>query len=422
MPNKTPLLGKESQLKNENFPNEIKFGILRYQGNISEASFQSDSSVEDTSLALRHYWKQDEYIHEKQFMPSPIDLSSFHPPTPPKPRFFGLLPALPDAEYDEALEKYNRDLAIAQEKNSLFDLYEKVKRTHNHTCHFCNFVDKRYIEIHHLDGDHTNDTEGNLVAACTLCHRQHHLLWLSIYDHAELGGGQMDDLCQAELNHLQRIAIVMNSDPENDALLGFDGVLGTSLLLPMLRDFSRPLHSFMMPTDKKNEHRASYVSSNPLIYEVTGQSAPLDSIELALRKLDATTLTEQDKKAIKLYDELIKISDEKKNPTNANASDEDIRNQHRNKVSDEINKYNRKYEAFFDETFDKDIETFTLFELAMALKEVRYEHYESFRPKSLYLMFKPTIFSDEQIAYYRTLDYFDVSKWQFKEGSSSLAK
>ncbi|MFB6350025.1 hypothetical protein ACFBZI_11390 [Moraxella sp. ZJ142] len=58
-------------------------------------------------------------------------------------------------------------------------------------CHFCGFPDHEYLELHHLDGDHSNfgkikddkgnDTEqDNLVLACSLCHRLHHLGWIGI--------------------------------------------------------------------------------------------------------------------------------------------------------------------------------------------------------------------------------------------------
>ena len=40
---------------------------------------------------------------------------------------------------------------------------------HDHRCYFCDFQDLKFLEIHHLDGNHSNNNESNLVPACTLC-------------------------------------------------------------------------------------------------------------------------------------------------------------------------------------------------------------------------------------------------------------
>lgn len=45
----------------------------------------------------------------------------------------------------------------------------------NHKCEFCGFQSVKYIECHHQDGNHANNSESNFVATCTLCHAYHHL-------------------------------------------------------------------------------------------------------------------------------------------------------------------------------------------------------------------------------------------------------
>lgn len=42
-------------------------------------------------------------------------------------------------------------------------------------CHYCGAKDGELLEIHHLDGNHSNYNESNLVPICALCHRTIHL-------------------------------------------------------------------------------------------------------------------------------------------------------------------------------------------------------------------------------------------------------
>jgi intracellular multiplication protein IcmJ len=71
-----------------------------------------------------------------------------------------------------------------------------------HACHFCGFVDQRFMELHHVDGDHRNHDANNLVAACTLCHQVHHLAMCGLRY-----GGMMavvPELTQTEVNSIVR--------------------------------------------------------------------------------------------------------------------------------------------------------------------------------------------------------------------------
>lgn len=47
------------------------------------------------------------------------------------------------------------------------------------TCYFCGFPDHTFLELHHLDNDHSNYDEDNLVLACSCCHKLHHLGWVA---------------------------------------------------------------------------------------------------------------------------------------------------------------------------------------------------------------------------------------------------
>lgn len=60
-------------------------------------------------------------------------------------------------------------------------------RRNETACHFCGFVDGRYMEAHHLNGDHSDFSKSNIVPCCTLCHRVNHLGWVGVKNHGSLG-------------------------------------------------------------------------------------------------------------------------------------------------------------------------------------------------------------------------------------------
>jgi HNH endonuclease. len=85
-------------------------------------------------------------------------------------------------------------------------------KKHDHRCYFCDFRDLQFLEVHHLDCNHNNNNESNLVPACTLCHRAHHLAWV-LTDRAGLLG-ICHDLDQVRINHLQRFVLVLANHPD----------------------------------------------------------------------------------------------------------------------------------------------------------------------------------------------------------------
>ena len=75
---------------------------------------------------------------------------------------------------------------------------EKILARDDYTCQGCGWRCKRYQELHHKDGDHSNFKESNLETLCPLCHQLFHPAAASLS-----GGGVMiwlPEITQAELN------------------------------------------------------------------------------------------------------------------------------------------------------------------------------------------------------------------------------
>lgn len=73
----------------------------------------------------------------------------------------------------------------------------------DHTCKFCNFKSMRYQEVHHLDDNHGNNEQSNLVTACGWCHMCFHLGMCGLKDSGvviwcpELTQAQINNLCRS---------------------------------------------------------------------------------------------------------------------------------------------------------------------------------------------------------------------------------
>lgn len=72
-----------------------------------------------------------------------------------------------------------------------------------HTCQFCGLRSAKN-EVHHLDDDHENHHEANLVTACVLCHMCFHIAFAGIQKRAKLIYLPDVSLTQAGLNQLVR--------------------------------------------------------------------------------------------------------------------------------------------------------------------------------------------------------------------------
>lgn len=89
-----------------------------------------------------------------------------------------------------------------------------------HTCQFCGVTTVHAMEVHHVDCNHANNIEANLMPGCVLCHPVHHLGEASArftrIDQSEVAGGMvrlslLPDISQADLSHLLRtIGHVLN--------------------------------------------------------------------------------------------------------------------------------------------------------------------------------------------------------------------
>lgn len=406
-----------------------RFGILRVLGDIKLPKDKTQRKILDNAelnkekyedliekLRLTEYWKYDKSIHDIQSSKK-IDISAIIKPNPPN-KYFGLVKDFNDPAYQEQLIKYEKDLSEANNINSLLVLFKAVKKEHKHKCYFCGFLDKKFIEIHHKNGDHENNTKENLVPACTLCHRQHHLLWLSQNNQAQLGSANLDFLPQVELNHIQRISIVLKNDPKYKDSMGIDGKLG-AILRMLSSNFSKPINTSMIPEDIKEREWIAYQKTQKLRFASTGEYCELSIIETALDVLSNPHKydTKTKKNCLEAYDSFINIDELRKAAAQKNqqgeSGDDFLRNEQRSNIADYINKYKKDYEIHSEGKFMDDQSSFNIFELAMALHSVEYAHYEKFDPKNLYLIYNDNIFSDEQIEYYRSLEEFNADKWGF---------
>ena len=99
------------------------------------------------------------------------------------------------------------------------EVWDSVWKRDNFTCYYCNFRSTKYQEIHHLNQDHDDNSDINLVTVCPFCHQSFHL------DTAGNTGGSkiiwLPEFSQQELNYLLRgifIAIHKAEEAENKGL------------------------------------------------------------------------------------------------------------------------------------------------------------------------------------------------------------
>lgn len=75
---------------------------------------------------------------------------------------------------------------------------KKILSRDNHTCQACGWFSKKWQEIHHRNGDHSDHREENLETLCPLCHQVFHMPQAS----ATNGGSLiwLPEVSQVELN------------------------------------------------------------------------------------------------------------------------------------------------------------------------------------------------------------------------------
>lgn len=92
----------------------------------------------------------------------------------------------------------------------------RVLERDDYTCRGCNFrsppskTGASYQEVHHLDDNHANNDDKNLVTICPLCHQSFHI------GHTGLSNGGilvwLPEINQADLNHICRSIIIAFHD------------------------------------------------------------------------------------------------------------------------------------------------------------------------------------------------------------------
>ena len=89
------------------------------------------------------------------------------------------------------------------------------------TCRFCGFRGRGpYMNVHHLDGDHSNQDPVNLATACFHCHAVHHVgLW---GDAASLVW--LPEMSQKDVSHLSRALLTAERGERIEMTMGKETV------------------------------------------------------------------------------------------------------------------------------------------------------------------------------------------------------
>lgn len=101
---------------------------------------------------------------------------------------------------------FRSDDPSREESNSDFKKIRTViLKRDNYTCQYCGFRAKKYQEVHHLDDNHSNNDEKNLITVCALCHSCFHIGLAGIKERGLLIYlPPSSNITQAELNQLVR--------------------------------------------------------------------------------------------------------------------------------------------------------------------------------------------------------------------------
>jgi len=82
-----------------------------------------------------------------------------------------------------------------------------VKERDKGACHYCGDVFEQYQEIHHIDNDHQNNDQSNLMTICSLCHGCHHIGFAGIKNRGIIV--YMPEVSQEEINHTQKFLMAI---------------------------------------------------------------------------------------------------------------------------------------------------------------------------------------------------------------------
>lgn len=99
------------------------------------------------------------------------------------------------------------------------------------SCVFCGFKADKFQEVHHLDDNHANNSDDNLVTACALCHANHHLGYSGIKGRGALIYLNPDwGYTQASINNIVRLLWIAEESENKDI-----SMIATSTLARLIR-------------------------------------------------------------------------------------------------------------------------------------------------------------------------------------------
>lgn len=287
----------------------------------------------------------------------------------PKNRKFGILRPVSGSTESQNMRR-DKTIHMGFKDNEVLKAIMAKKPS---KCHFCEFHDEYFLEPHHLDGDHTNHTDDNVVAACTLCHAQNHIFGLALDKKAEICVLSAD-ISQEVLNQLQRTLLVLShkSDHIDIELSNFARRHRQELFLEPLKRHQRP-----------NPAKISDAEYTRLMFE---DIQAFNAIKTRTQNIDTN-----------LYFTHIKFNNMEEYEE---AKQEDTLNANVDFV-DQLRKYKDWYLSAI-----KENKNFSLYQLAKSLALVTDEAYEDFELPNHFIVFSPSIFTNEQYEYYQTLDVF----------------
>lgn len=334
-------------------------------------------------------------------------------------------------EFEDARNKYRQTLELSLDilvkeidelKNKAENfllattLFEEIKKSENFKCKVCGFQDEFFLEIHHLDGNHSNNKRNNLIPCCTLCHRQHHLFWLATTDTATLGK-PIPNIPQSTFNHFQRIAIVFETSRHKNLQekLGITGVLGTTLIQPSITSFKYVSQSVYLSSEDFKQKVNLILENKKVKHEETKNEVTYSRLIKLLDDYESTNKEIKKNAQKKLDDYFGTATFAGKNVEQQQGKEEQKKEEYR------ANEILKTRTALFnvqinveDDIFSEkqnQIDTYSIMELALSLAKLKYDVFVDLN-LPLYVVYNEKIFCDAQKAYYLQLPYFNVEDWQ----------